>query len=128
MVTNSFGNKSSMQPMKGSAWTQEGSSSFLFGKERVGEVFLSFSLSPVMFLMYSHKVPQVVPNITSLLSHMLCPKFNSQVYKTEKVSHREHHICFYFATGSPKRLFYWGLPKVPKQLVMGQSIWPLQKV
>ncbi len=51
MVTNSFGNKSSMQPMKGSAWTQEGSSSFLFGKEGVGEEFFAFSLSPIMFLM-----------------------------------------------------------------------------
>jgi hypothetical protein len=28
MVTNSFENKSSMQPMKGSTWTHEGSSFF----------------------------------------------------------------------------------------------------
>ncbi len=33
----------------------------------------------------------------------------------EKVGQREH-ICFYFATGNPKRLFYWGLPNVPKTI------------
>jgi hypothetical protein len=36
-------------------------------------------------------------------------------------------ICFYFAAGSPKKSFYWGVPDVPKLFVMGQSIWPLQR-
>ncbi len=93
-----------------------------------GGIFCFFPFSHHVPYVCSHGVPQVVPNITSLLSHVICPKFNSPVYKTEKVGHREQHICFYFATGSPKRLFYWGLPNVPKQLVMGQSIWPLQNV
>jgi len=48
-------------------------------------------------------------------------------------------FCFFFLVGGPqgaysarggggpKRGLYWGGPNVPKQLVMAQSIWPLQK-
>jgi hypothetical protein len=42
-------------------------------------------------------VPQKVSNSTSLLSHIVCPKFNFHVIYSEKVGHREH-ICFYFVT------------------------------
>jgi hypothetical protein len=53
MVTNSFGNKSCMQPMKGSACTNEVSSFFLFGKEGGGEDFSFFPCS--------HRVLYVFP-------------------------------------------------------------------
>jgi hypothetical protein len=62
-----------------------------------------------MFPMCSHEVPQFLklfpqndPTSTSALSHMVCPKFNSHLYKLKKVDHREH-ICFYFAIGGPMR-------------------------
>ncbi len=61
MVTNSYANKSSMQPMKGSAWTHEGSSYFLCGKW--GKNFLLLSLVPIMFPMCSCKVLPRVPNL-----------------------------------------------------------------
>jgi hypothetical protein len=43
----------------------------------------------------------LVPNSTWISSHMICPKFNSHVYKLKKWSLVEH-ICFHFATGGPK--------------------------
>jgi hypothetical protein len=36
---------------------------------------------------------------------------------------RWERICFYFAAGSPKKSFFWGVPDVLKPFVMGQSIW-----
>jgi len=33
---------------------------------------------------------------------MVCPKFNSHVYKLKRVGHGEH-ICFYFAIGVVQR-------------------------
>ncbi len=60
---------------------------------------------------------------TSYLSHMVCPKFNSHVYKPKRWTPGEC-CCFYFAKlGGPKRCFYWGMPNVPKNLMMAQSIW-----
>ncbi len=183
MVANIFGNKSCMQPMKGSACPNKGPVFFFLGRrggvgggifffflfggcspgrkwwqtvlERNvpcsqwkaqyglmsspvffflgGRNFYFFSLVPIMFPMCSHEVPQFpklfpqnVLNSTSALSHMVCPKFNSHVYKLKKVDHREH-ISIYFALGGPKSCIYWGIPNVRKKLVMGQSIWPLQK-
>jgi hypothetical protein len=71
MVTNRFGNKSSMQPMKGSAWTHEGSSFFLFVKEEWGEDFFSFFPCSHHVPYGSHGIPQfprlflkTVPNST----------------------------------------------------------------
>jgi len=64
----------------------------MFGGGSVGEGM--FTLVPNVFLPCSHKVPQVVPNNISILSHMVCPKFNSPKYKPKR-----EHICFYFATG-----------------------------
>jgi hypothetical protein len=53
----------------------------------VGVFFLFFNLVPNMFSACSLQVPQVptlfdqsVPNSTSILSHMVCPKFSSHVY------------------------------------------------
>jgi hypothetical protein len=57
---------------------------------------------------------------------MVCPKFNSHVCKLKRLP-MEEHIYFYFSTWGPKRYFYWGVPSVPKILVMGQSILPLPK-
>ncbi len=54
-------------------------------------------------------------------------RFNSCVHKVKRWAAR-NNICFYFATGGSNRCFYWGVPNVPKKLVMGQSIlWPIQK-
>jgi hypothetical protein len=51
--------------------------------EAGGRIFLLFSLVPIMLPMCSHEVPKgfppSVPNSTSLLSYMVCPKFNSHV-------------------------------------------------
>jgi hypothetical protein len=41
---------------------------------------------------------------------MVCPKFNSHVYKLKRWA-----IFLYIATGCPKRCFYWGVPSVPKK-------------
>jgi hypothetical protein len=34
---------------------------------------------------------------------------------------------FPFCSWNPKRCFYWGAPNVPKELMMSQSIWLVQK-
>ncbi len=57
---------------------------------------------------------------------MVCPKFNSHVYKLKRYTVGKY-ICFYFATGDPKRCFHWGVLNTPKKLLMRQSIWLLQK-
>ncbi len=61
---NTFGNKSSMQPMKGSAWTHKGSNPFLFRKDR-GGIFCLFPLVPIILPICSHQlfhVPKLFPN------------------------------------------------------------------
>jgi hypothetical protein len=67
-----------------------------------------------------------VPNSTSILPLMVCPKFKSRVCKLKRLP-IEEHICFYFSTWGLKRYFYWGVPSVPKTFVMGRSILPLPK-
>jgi hypothetical protein len=42
----------------------------------------------------SQVVPQNFPNCTSVLSHMVCPKFNPHVCKLKRGS-IEEHFCFY---------------------------------
>jgi len=71
----------------------------------------------------------VLPNVlnsTSISPLMVCPKFNSHVCKLKRLP-IEEHICLYFSTWCPKKYFYWGVPNVLKNLVMGQSILPLPK-
>jgi hypothetical protein len=34
---------------------------------------------------------------------------------------------FPFCSWDPKRCFYWGVPNVPKELMIGQSIWLLHR-
>jgi hypothetical protein len=97
---------------------------------RRGGIFTFFPLFPIC----SHEVPQFpklfpqnVPNSTSALSHMVCPKFNSHVYKLKKLNLRMH-ICFYSAIGCPKRCIYWGIPNVPKKIGDGPiNMAPSQK-
>jgi hypothetical protein len=50
---------------------------------------------------------------------MLCPKLNSHVYKLKMWAIREHM--------GEKTCYNWGRPSVPKTLMMGHSIWFLQK-
>ncbi len=86
--------KVSCNQWEGSTCIHEGFKFVFWGG--VGKGWPKVFYSP-LFLMCSYHVPtmcpQVVPNSTLLLSHMVCPKFNSPIYKLK----REHN-CFYFAT------------------------------
>jgi len=135
MVTDSFGNKSFMHPMRRLSMPSWGDQFFSL-RSREGTIFWVLPL----FSMHSQSVtvrfpkgspssqivPPDVPNSTSILPLMVCPKFNSDVCKL-KMLPIEEHICFYFSTWGPKRYFCWGVPNVPKNLVTGQSILPLPK-
>jgi len=68
---------------------------------------MGFSKSSSIFQV----VPQDVPNSTSVLSLMVCRKFNSHAYRLKRWAIREH-ICFYFETWGPKNHFNWGVPNV----------------
>jgi hypothetical protein len=68
-----------------------------------------------MFSSCSHGVPQVVPNSTTILSHMVCPKFNSYVYKLKRWA-RGENICFCFGIGGPTRCCYGGVPQCSKRI------------
>jgi len=60
-------------------------------------------------------VPQDVPNSTWVLSLMVCTKFNSPVYKL-----KSRGACyFYFASGGPKRCFYWGHARFSQKIADG---------
>ncbi len=62
---NTFGNKSSMQPMKGSAWTHEGSNPFFFLGRTGEESFAFFPLVPIILPICSHQLvqfPNLFPN------------------------------------------------------------------
>jgi hypothetical protein len=63
-------------------------------------------------------VPEDVPNSTWVLFHIVCPKFNSLVYKLKR-SNPGVQICFYFATRGPKRCFYWGHAQWSKKIADG---------
>jgi len=93
-----------------------------------GTMFIFFGFSscsqcvPIMFSKDSSNsrvVPQDIHNITSELSHMVCPKFK---YKLRKVSHRVASFVLFCAKG-PTRYFHLWVLIVPKNLMMGQSIW-----
>jgi len=68
----------------------DGPSFFLLGWGGVGwggVGFLFFALFPMCshhVLTSSQVVLQDVHNCTSILSHMVCPKFNSHVYKLKR--------------------------------------------
>jgi hypothetical protein len=84
--------------------------------------FFVFSLFP----WDSQKVAQV-PELFSKtfpISPQIFP--NSHEYKPKRWAIGEH-TCSYFGTEGPKRCFYGRVPNVPKKLMMGQSIWLVQK-
>jgi hypothetical protein len=122
---------------EGSAHTHDGPCFFFLfrvGWGEVGGVIFCFSSLFPMCAQHVLKrfpnfqcVPQDVPNSTSVLLHMVCPKFNSHVYNKLKRYSIGKYICFYFATWDPKRSFHWGVLNMSKKLLMGQSIWLLQK-
>jgi len=49
---------------------------------------------------------------------MVCPKFNSHVYKLKRWA-LGSTFYFIFANGGPNRCFYWGVPKFSKNFVDG---------
>jgi hypothetical protein len=98
---------------------------------------LGFFFSPLLFPMCSHYVPmrfskgstscssQWFPNSTSVLSHMVCPKFNPQVYKLKRCAIGAPFVSILWL-GVQKRCIYWGVPNILRKLMMGQSIWLVQ--
>jgi hypothetical protein len=46
---------------------------------------------------------------------MVCPKFNSHVYKLKRWAIMSVFV-FYFATGGPKRCFYWGSAQCSEEI------------
>jgi hypothetical protein len=79
-----------MQPMGRLTRAHNGPCFFVLG---VGKIIFDF-LVPNLFLTCSYHiplrflssevVPKDIPNNTSILSHMVCPKFNSHVYKLKR--------------------------------------------
>jgi hypothetical protein len=90
MLTNNFENKNIMQLMGRFTCAHNGLYFFILG---AGEIIFGF-LVPNLFLTCSHHIPlrflrsevvlEDIPNRTSILSHMVCPKFNSHVYKLKR--------------------------------------------
>jgi len=103
------GNKSFMQPMRRFSMHSPGVQFFsLWGGECQGAIFcFFFSLVLNVFSSCSHGVPQVVPNSTIILSHMVCPKFNSYVYKVKRWAYRGTHFFLFWDWGS-KEVLLWG--------------------
>jgi len=61
---------------------------------------------------------------TSNLSHTVCPKFNSYGYILKRFIIQEN-IFQRNVNQCPKRCFCEGVPNVPKNMMVGQSIWVL---
>jgi hypothetical protein len=135
MLTNRFGNKIFMQPMRRLSMHSWGVQIFSLGGER-GEggawshtlfVFV-FPLVLNVFLSCTRRVPSShYPrcsqyHLTSIPYGL--PKVQLPCIETEKVSNSFAHL-FLFCYWGPKRCFYWGVPNSPKDLVMGQPIWSL---
>jgi hypothetical protein len=112
----------------------DGPNFFLFGGAEGGGFFFGWLFSlilnvPNMFPAgspSSQVVPEFIPYSTSILSHMVCPKFNPHVYKLKRSAIGEY-ICLNFEIGSPKKCFHWGVLNVPNFLLMGQWIWLFPK-
>jgi hypothetical protein len=109
---------------------------FLF-EEWVGEKdFLFFPLEEwagekdfLFFPLIPKYIPHDVPNgNTSVLSHMVCPKFNSHVYKLQRWNLGASTFVSILQVGVQKRCFNWGMPNVPKKLADGPiNMAPLKK-
>jgi hypothetical protein len=90
---------------------------FLFEEWVGGEGFF-------VFFSCSQTVPKYIPlNVpngnTSVLSHMVCPKFNSCVYKLQGWDPVGSTFVSILQLGVQKRCFYWGMPNVPKKFADG---------
>jgi hypothetical protein len=112
MVTNSFGNKSFMQPTRRLNIHSWGVQFFFFWGGGWAGFFSPLVLN--MFSWSSHGVPQgpklflgTFPIAFHFYPHTVCPKFNSHVYKLKRQAIGEHNY-FYFVTRGWKRCFYWG--------------------
>jgi hypothetical protein len=78
METNSFGNKSLMQPMRRlsmHSWEVQ-FFSFWGDRQSVGIYLFWFQSCSQQVLKGLPSCSQCIPNSTSDLSHMVCPKFN----------------------------------------------------
>jgi hypothetical protein len=113
---------------EGSTCTHERSSFFLLGGGGgIRDFFVLFLLFPSS----SQCVPTVVPPRRSqqhlgFIPYSL-PKFNSPVYKLKRWNPWVQ-ICFNFATGGPKRCFYWGHAQCSKKIADGPiNMAPLNK-
>ncbi len=130
--------KSFMQPMKGLISMDSWGVQFFFlsGKLTGRIFFFIFSLVLISFPMCSHEVPKrshiplqtfpIAPHF--LLCHSVCPKFNSHVGIINWKGGPYGAHMFLFCN----RAFQQGdssgeCPMFPKNLMMGQSTWPLQK-
>jgi len=100
---------------------------FLF-EEWVGREkdFLFFSPYSQTALKY---IPHDVPNgNTSVLSPMVCPKFNSHAHKMQRWTPGGIAFVSILQLGIQKRCFYWGMPNVPKKFANGPiNMAPLKK-
>jgi hypothetical protein len=75
----------------------------------------------LFFFSYSQTVlkyiPHDVPNgNTSVLSCMVCPKFNSHAHKMQRWTPGGDRICFYLATGDPKEVLLLGHAQCSKEI------------
>jgi hypothetical protein len=96
---------------------------FLFEEWVGGEGFF-------VFFSYSQTVPKYIPNDvpngnTSVLSHMVCPKFNSHVYKLQRWN--PGGSTFVSILRSKRGVSIGTCPMFQRNLLMGQSIWLLWK-
>jgi hypothetical protein len=70
-------------------------------------------------------VPQGIPNSTSILSHMVCRKFNSHVYKLK--GRLLGNTSVFFLHGVQRDASIGECSMFPKNMLMGQWIWLFQK-
>ncbi len=117
LVTNNFGNKSFMQkPMRRLNMHSSKVLFFSFWGRWVREVFFFFFHVPNVFPLCSHHVswsssssqvvPQNFPNGASVLSHMVCPKFNPHVCKLKRWSIESTFVSI--CNSRSKEVLLWG--------------------
>ncbi len=130
MVTDSFGNKSFMHPMRRLSMPSWGDQFFSLrrGEGATFWVLPLFSMCSQSIILRFPKdssssqiVPPDVPNSTSILPLMVCPKCKLKRLPIEE------HICFYFSTWGPKKYFYCEVPRVPKIWLWANQYCPFQK-
>jgi hypothetical protein len=130
-----FGNKSCMQPMRRLSWPSWRVQLFFFLEGAGLGFFLFFPLISNVFPLCSHQILKRFPKLfftmvpkqhLSFIPYGLPKVQLSVVWQAEKMGDRGS-ICVYFVTWGPKRCIYWRVPNIPKQLMMGQSIWLLKK-